>query len=330
VRQTPIGTPQTAFAQTGSMVYVASAAQQQDETELVWISRSGAEEPTSISGVGFQMPRVSPDGSRVIVAASRGGTASIGTVGDLWMYDLTRNTRSRLTFNGASSFPIWAPDGTRLAYSSGQTGQFQIHLKPFGVGTSEELLSSDRGTNYPLSWSRDGRYLASVSVDTKTFNDIWVADVSDHPTWRPFVQTPFREGAPTFSHDGRWIAYASEQSGRSEIYMRPFPGPGEEWTISPDGGTEPLWAKTAGQLFYLHGNEMMVVDINTGPPVTASRPRRLFEKPYTRSSGFWPNYDVAGDGQRFLMVKGKAEEAPPHINVVLNWQEELKQRVPTR
>ena len=101
-----------------------------------------------------------------------------------------------------------------------------------------------------------------MSVDTKTFNDIWVTGVGDRPTWRAFVQTPFREGAPAFSHDGRWMAYVSEQSGRSEIYMRPFPGPGEEWTISTDGGTEPVWARNAGQLFYRHGDEMMVVDVN--------------------------------------------------------------------
>jgi hypothetical protein len=147
---------------------------------------------------------------------------------------------------------------------------------------------------------------------------------------RPFVQTPFREGAPTFSYDGRWMAYASDQSGRSEIYMRPFPGPGEEWTISIDGGTEPLWATTGGQLFYRHGDEMMVVDVNTEPTVTASKPRRLFEKRYIRSTGFWPNYDVAGDGQRFLMVKGRAEEAPVHVNVVLNWFDELKRLVPAK
>ena len=122
----------------------------------------------------------------------------------------------------------------------------------------------------------------------------------------------------------------SEQSGRSEIYMRPFPGPGEEWTISTDGGTEPLWARKAGLLFYRQGDGMMVVDITTTPAVAVGKPRRLFEKRYNRSVGFWPNYDVTPDGQRLLMVKNSTSDAPTRINVVLNWLDELTRLVPPK
>jgi Tol biopolymer transport system component len=246
------------------------------------------------------------------------------------VFDLTRESRSRLTFDGLSTFPLWSPDGSRLAYSSGRGGPYQLHLKTFSGAGSDEEIPTDRGVNYPLSWSADGRFVATVSVDPASANDVWVLPVDDPSKWRPFVQTRFGEGAPSFSPDGRWIAYASEQSGRSEIYMRPFPGPGEEVTISTDGGSEPMWARRTGELFYRRGDAMMVVDITTTPMLSVSKPRRLFERPYNRTNGFWPNYDVSPDGQRLLMVKGSMPEAPKQINVVLNWTEELKRLVPIR
>jgi Tol biopolymer transport system component len=272
------------------------------------------------------MPRLSPDNRRVSVSLGA-GSAPGGNASDIWIYDLMRATRSRLTFDGNSAFPLWAPDGLRLAYSSSREGPFDLYVKTLGDQVSEVRHSTGRGINYPLSWSPDGRVLAVVSVNPATANDIWVFPVDQSSGSRPFLQTPFREGAPTFSSAGRWIAYASEQSGRSEIYMRPYPGPGEEWTISTDGGTEPLWARKAGLLFYRHGNAMMVVDIATAPAVSVGKPRQLFEKPYSRSVGFWPNYDVTADGQRLLMVQSRTLEASTRINIVLNWFDELKQRV---
>jgi dipeptidyl aminopeptidase/acylaminoacyl peptidase len=225
---------------------------------------------------------------------------------------------------------LWAPDGLRFAFSSSRDGPFDLYVKTLDDQTPEVRHRTGRAINYPLSWSPDSRFLALVSVNPATANDIWVYPVDQPSGARPFLQTPFREGAPTFSPDGRWIAYASEQSGRSEIYMRPFPGPGEEWTISTDGGTEPVWAKKAGLLFYRRGNAMMVVDITTAPGVAVGKPRRLFEKPYNRSVGFWPDYDVTADGQRLLMVQSSALEAPTRMNVVLHWFDELKQRVPLK
>jgi hypothetical protein len=112
--------------------------------------------------------------------------------------------------------------------------------------------------------------------------------------------------------------------------MRPIQGAGEEWTISSDGGTEPVWARKAPLLFYRHDDAMMVVDVVITPTVSAGKPRRLFEKRFQRSAAFWPNYDVTFDGRRLLMIKRAEQAAPTQINVVLNWFEELKQRVPTR
>jgi Tol biopolymer transport system component len=180
-----------------------------------------------------------------------------------------------------------------------------------------------------MSWSSDGSELAVVTIGQTTGQDIGVVDRRKPGQPRAFLNTKFREGAPTFSPDGRWIAYVSDKSGRNEVYMRPFQESGEEWTISTDGGNEPVWARNAALLFYRHDDAMMVVDVVTAPTVSAGKPRRLFEKRYQRSQAFWPNYDVTADGKRFLMIKRAEQTAPTHINVVLNWGEELKQRVPS-
>ncbi|HUU35762.1 MAG TPA: hypothetical protein VMW48_16965, partial [Vicinamibacterales bacterium] len=143
-----------------------------------------------------------------------------------------------------------------------------------------------------------------------------------------FVETQFREGGPVFSPDGKWIAYVSDESGRFEIYVRPFPGPGEKWALSAAGGNEPVWPRNGRQIFYRAGDTMMVVDVETTPSFSAGKPRKLFDNDYERSIALWANYDATPDGERLLMVRREAPTAPPtHINVVLNWLDELKQRL---
>ena len=144
------------------------------------------------------------------------------------------------------------------------------------------------------------------------------------------LRTPFYESGAKFSPDGRWLAYASDESGRFEIYVQPFPGPGGKLQVSTDGGTEPLWARN-GELFYRNGNRLMAVETKTDPTFSASTPKLLFEGPCERGAGAGgTNYAVTGDGQGFVMVKASGPEgsAPTQINVVLNWFEELKRRVP--
>jgi serine/threonine-protein kinase len=147
---------------------------------------------------------------------------------------------------------------------------------------------------------------------------------------QPFIRTPFNESAPQFSPDGHWMAYVSNESGPNEIYVQAYPGPGGKWQISTEGGTEPVWSRNGRELFYRNGNKMMAVDVATQPSFTGGKPRLLFEGPYVPTPATFPNYDVSSDGQRFLMLKPSesAEAAPTQINVVLNWFEELKRRVP--
>src|SRR5688572_1385157 len=318
VRQTAVGTAQISFSQTGALTYVPAGDGGRRDT-LMFVDASGAEQPTTVTGEAFSMPRLTPDLRRVALSIGAGSSAQ-GNLGDVWLYDLVRDTRSRLSFDGVTTFPLWDPSGGRLLVSSGQSGQYQIVMKRI-VGTASDIpLASNRGTNYPLSWSSDGKYVATVSVETGSANDIWILTPGTPPAWRPFVQTRFREGAPTFSHDGRLVAYASDQSGRSEIYVRPFPGPGEPLTVSTNGGSEPLFARGAPTLFYRRGEEMIAMNIAAGPPIELGTARVVFKRPYNPSNGFWPNYDVTSDGRRLLMVSGTAQETPSRVNVVLNWR----------
>src|SRR5262249_10888180 len=155
-----------------------------------------------------------------------------------------------------------------------------------------------------------------------TGRNIWVLSLRDHKV-QPFVRTPYEESAPKFSPDGKWLAYASDESERREVYVQPYPGPGGKWQISTDGGQEPVWNPKGGELFYRSGNKMMVVDIDTKSSFVAGKPRMLFEGVYLSTAASFAYYDVAPDGQRFLMLKPVDSQTgtPTQINVVLHWFE---------
>jgi serine/threonine-protein kinase len=208
-----------------------------------------------------------------------------------------------------------------------------------GSGTEERLTSSDLTTT-GFSVSPDGQVLASSGASGPgRFSNIWVVPLrsgsrqagTEDPKPRPFLQTRFTEFAPEFSPDGRWLAYTSAESGRFEVYVRPFPGPGGKFQISADGGTDPVWARNGRGLFYWSGTRMMAVDITTDPTFRAGTPRMLFEGAnYNQTPTSRADFDVSPDGQRFLMVKAAAanQNSLDQIHVVLNWFEELKRRVP--
>jgi eukaryotic-like serine/threonine-protein kinase len=321
IEQATWETPQVAFSQSGSLVYMPATASAVGN-ELVWVSLDGQVESTiPTAGRAYAWPRVSPDGHTI-------ATSIRGIPTDLWQYDIARETWSRITFDGNSEFPVWGPDSRKLIFDTGKTGPTEILAKPFDNTAVTSLVRGDQVV--PFSVTPDGKTLVYVVVDPKTLPDIWTLNLDDPSKRRPFLQTPFREGGPVLSPDGHWIAYVSDESGRSEVYVRAFPGPGQKWTISTDGGSEPIWPRKSDQIFYRAADAMMVVDVKTTPEFSAGKARRLFEQAYERSDAYWPNYDATPDGRRLLMIR---EIAPPHtaqrqINLVLNWTEELKQRVP--
>jgi hypothetical protein len=330
MQSTSTGAAQYSLSNTGSLVYVPGGVQSV-QSRLVWVSRNGAEQPLSPPARAYLGPRLSPDGRRVAVDIQEPES-------QIWLYDLSRETLTRLTFEGNNNLaPLWSPDGKRIAFISSKDGPQNIFWQlADGSGGLERLTTSDY-THVPMSWSPDGQLLSYTEVNPTTGYDLWVLRVGDPSAGsgqarkaQPFLRTPYNESVSRFSPDGRWLAYISDESGRYEIYVQPYPGPGGKWQISTEGGREPVWNRNGRELFYRSGDKMMAVDIATQPNFSAGKPHVLFEGPYEPAPLTNPNYDVSPDGQRFLMLKPveQAQAAPTQINVVLNWFEELKQKVP--
>jgi Tol biopolymer transport system component/predicted Ser/Thr protein kinase len=314
------GAAQFDFSSTGSLVYVPGSVQSA-QFKLVWVDRKGAEQAVPAPPHNYVLPRVSPDGKRVAAGIEEADS-------QIWLYDLSRDTLTRLTFEGTGNIdPLWTPDGKRITFKG--SGNRLFWQPTDGSGAAEALTSSElSGNNVPGSWTPDGQVLAFMEINPSTGYDIYTLPLKDRKP-QPFVRTPSLETAPRFSPDGRFIAYVSDESGRLEIYVRPYPGPGGKWQISTEGGSEPVWNPKGRELFYRAGKKMMAVDVTTEGTFSVGKPKVLFEGTYVLTPRSFPDYDVSPDGQRFLMLKAAEQATPTQINVVLNWFEELKQKVPT-
>jgi len=327
------GAAQYSISATGSLVYVSGGLESEAQSRLVWVSRNGTEQILAAPARPYWNPRLSPDGRRVAAVIQQEAETQI------WLYDLSRETLTRLTFEGRTNTnPAWAADGKRIAFTSNKEGPLNIFWQLADGSGGLERLTTSEYIHVPSSFSPDGQLLAFFEVNPSTQRDIWVMRMGDSSPGsgqigkaQPFLRTPFNETSPRFSPDGRWLAYYSNESGRFEIYVQPYPGPGGKWQISTEGGTEAVWNRNGRELFYRSGDKMMAVDIATQPGFAAGKPRMLFEGRYEEAPFPIPNYDVSPDGQRFLMLKPaeQAQAAQTQINVVLNWFEELKEKVPT-
>jgi serine/threonine protein kinase/Tol biopolymer transport system component len=319
VRESSPGAAQYGLSSSGTLVYV-SGGMQGSAARLVWVDRAGKEQPPAAAPHGYTYPRLSPDGRHIAVAISE-------TTTDVWLYDLARDALSRATFGGTNNDPVWSPDGKRLVFNSNRAGAVpNLFWQPAdGSGTVERLTTS-QFINAPQSWSPDGQTIAFSENTPETGIDIWTLALKDRKV-RPFLKTPANESDPRFSPDGHWIAYVSDESGRMEVYVQPYPGPGGKWQISAEGGTEPVWNPTGRELFYRSGNRMMAEPVTLQPEFSAGKPVTMFEGPWLPSASNIPNYDVSRDGQRFLMLKAADEDqGARQIVVVQNWLEELKKR----
>lgn len=317
------------FSASGIFVYAAgkSAAQ---AWQMSWLDGSGKRQPVLAALGAYATPRLSPDGRKV---------AFVGESSDSYVYDLERHTTTRLTFDGLSLVPVWSPDGRHLAFRT--TGkEFSISWeRSDGAGEPQKLLES---TNVlvPWSFSSDGRRLAYFEIGAQTGYDLWTLPLDltdpDHPKPgkpEPFLSTPAEELVPRFSPDGRWIAYRSDESGTTEIYVRPFPDAnGGKWQISSDGGLYAIWAPDGRQLFYeTADNHIMVMDYSIeGGSFIPGTPRLWSEEQL-----FYPgtsNLDLAPDGKRFLVLT--LPQAVPsavgsvHVTMLLNFFDELRRRIP--
>ena len=314
----------------GDLAYVPGPAEGGDR-RLVWVDRSGKAEPLPLPPASYLYPRISPDGRSLAVEIE-------GPNHDFYVYDFTRSVLSKMTTDGLSHDPVWTPDGKRLAFRSWQAGGMTMWWMPVDRSSTAVRLDPKGTRQSPVSFSPDGKYLTFDQKDPQTQDDAWVLPLDATGEARAVANTRFGEGSAKFSSDGRWIAYSSTESGKPEIYVQPFPGLGPKLQISNNGGTDPVWRRSGGELYYRSGNKMMVVSVTTSPEFRASAPKQLWEGNYSDGSGAScgmpgvssSNYDVTSDGQHFLMVRDDDRVGSNRIVVVLNWAEEIKAKVRTR
>jgi eukaryotic-like serine/threonine-protein kinase len=315
-----------AVSPTGVLAYRTGAAITAG-LQHTWFDREGKAtgtfgEPNNDFGV-----RLSPDGTH---AAERDAAGQ--TRGDIWLLDFARGVRTRLTFRQSlGSYPVWSPDGSRIAFSAGDSPDTIYEKSASGAGEEKELLKKPGEVMLPTSWSHDGRFLLYYTASVpKTGSDLWVLSLEGDRKAIPLLTTDFNEGLGDFSPDGRWVAYVSNESGRNEVYVRPFvasgpsgPSLGEgKWQVSKDGGTNPRWRADGKEIIFNFGLAILSVDVNaSGAGFQMGTAKQLFRAPANNG------WDVTGDGKRFLMIvppNQAAQAAPTPITVVLNWQADLK------
>jgi eukaryotic-like serine/threonine-protein kinase len=302
------------LAGDGTLLYAAGGVIA-EERDLVWVDLQGERTPADAVRRNYGAVRVAPRSGR-IAAVLQGSTF------DIWVLDPKRGSANRVSFGGDDTEPVWSPDESRLAWASTRTGIAQIFTRVVDGSLPEEQLTTLDELATPTSWSPDGNVLLFNRSQTgETQSDVWLLPLGREP--RPFVSSPFSEYGARFSPDGRFVAYVSNESGEYETYVTPFPGPGPRWKVSTGGGVAPVWSGRGDRLFYRWGPSFHAVDFRPGPPVVFSTPRLIFE---SRDYG---GYDASPDGERLLMVvSGRDHRTTRTLNLIANWTDELKRRVP--
>ena len=317
----------------GTLVYVPNTGGIGPRKRLVWVDQDGEEEVIAVRVANYRRPRVSPDGTRVAVEIiGISGTA-------IWVADVVRGTLDRVTSDAArSTAPVWTPDGKQLVFALARDGAISLARKSAdGTGDVEHLLAIEALMSLrPSSWSPNGSSLVFQQRTLGNARNIWMLSMEGELSPRPLLVSDADERNPVVSPNGQWMAYASDVTGRFEVYVQRFPGLGDRRAISANGGQAPTWAPDGRALFYLGTRgggapeEMVVVPIDPEPSLSLGTPEVLFA-PFDVVAGGSRHYDIAPGGQRFLMLANAGSgdgDSTPQINVVLNWTEELLERVP--
>ncbi|HKA36694.1 MAG TPA: protein kinase [Thermoanaerobaculia bacterium] len=315
-----IGLARFSVSRQGTLAYRTGEA----GSRLIWVDRSGKEIGTVGDPAEIGNPSMTSRGDRLAfnLADPRTGRSSI------WVRDLGRGVNSRFSFGATDEIcPLWSPDGSRLVFSNATDSGWEIQEK--GTGGEEEvktLVKPSAGADRTVAsdWSRDGRYIAYSQRSAETGWDIWMLPTFGDRKPMPFVKTGFAELLPVFSPDGKYVAYQSNESGRQEIYVRGFPGPGSKWQISSGGGTEPSWRVDGKEIFYRAADQkLMTVEVAAGKEgLQAGTPQPLFLA-RVQTGGARNKYLPSADGQRFLVVGPLSRESMVPTAVVLNWSADL-------
>jgi eukaryotic-like serine/threonine-protein kinase len=294
------GVPLIDISESGTITYSPTTA----SSRLVWVSRGGQEEVLNGDSRNYTNPRISPDFQRVIVQA-----------GDLWIQDLARGTFSRVT-NGdvqTNGFPAWISN-THVLYRSLAGLRMQ---GTNGPGDDARVIAQTTALDYPISLAPDGDTLLFLRSSEASSFDIMALSLREPSKQRPLLHTPAYESGARLSPDSRLLLYVSNETGRNEVYVTPYPDLSERLQISTQGGTQAAWNPNGKEIFYRIDDKMMAVDVTTTAALKLSAPKVLFDARYAYGAGVTiPNFDVSRDGQRFLMVK--PESGAGRINVVLN------------
>jgi hypothetical protein len=315
-------------ARDGTLAYLSVGGAEGTSRTLVWVDRLGIETPIGAPPRPYFLPALSPDGARVSVFAN-------DQESDLWLWDLGRSTLSRLTaVPGRDVLQIWTPDSRRVIFSSERAGGRNLFsVAADGTGAVERLLESPN-TQYPMALAPDGRRLIFSDETPQTSIDLMALELDGTRRVTPLLQSRFVERNGAVSPDGRWLAYEADDSGRFEIYVRPYPDVTSGLSlVSTNGGTKPIWARSGQELFYVSSTgALMRVGVEGGPSWSATAPSVVVKEGYFTNPVWWGrSYDISPDGTRFLMIKEGGPDGaapPPSLVVVQHWFEDLKRLVP--
>jgi serine/threonine protein kinase len=314
-------------SKNGILVFRSSSAQ---FSHLTWFDRQGKAKGTAEgSGTACLGLDLSPDGAQAAISWI---DSQKSTANDLWLLDFARGRNTRFTFGKGGNYdPIWSPDGNRIIFNSDRDGSMNLYQKLASGVKEEELLLKSSENKYPTSWSSDGRFLMYIARNAKNKDDLWVFPLEGDHKPIPFQSHEFTEKNGRFSPDMRWVAYESDESGTAEIYVQAFSQASAgasstasgKWLVSKGGGIAPRWRGDNKELFYrAPDGKVMAVDVTAGTVFQAGTPKPLFQVPLAGTS--IDRWDVASDGNRFLLVTPAAESRPSPFNVILNWTSLLK------
>jgi serine/threonine-protein kinase len=301
-------------SQAGALVYRSAGPPLR--RRLVWVDRRGTVEPLPAAPRWYQNPRLSPDDRYIAVGIEDGPDRSI------WTYDLRDDRLARLTSGGSNLWAAWSPDGTRVAYASNRPGtSWDLVWKAADGNGEEEVLFAGPEIQHPGSFAHDGT-LAFTQIEASGW-DVWLVRPGTGAEPGLLLGTGADERSPALSPDGQWIAYASNESGRSQIFVRPLAERSRWWQVSNDGGEEPVWARSGTELFFRDGPRLMSVELRSGAAFPFGKPRVLFEGEFESDTPGTQSYDVTGDGRRFLMTQ-RTSSPGGRWNVVVNWHTDLQ------
>jgi Tol biopolymer transport system component len=305
------------FDVAGKGTLVAQTGKGAAKSQLKWFDRSGKPVGTVGAPGYFGNLRISPDGRRVAADQAEPDGRHIS----VWIHELANDAVTRFTFGGYDQLPIWSPDGKQVTFTSNRKDYFSLYQKNAdGSGSEEEIANLGVQEQLCWDWSHDGRYLLFGKG-----TELWYLSLPERQA-KPLLQAKWIVLNAQFSPDGRWVAYASNETGKWEIYVSPFASPNSKWQVSRAGGEEPRWRRDSKELFYLSGEgKMMAVAVKTGNNFEAGPPVTLFQthtrQPISYQDVFF--YDVSGDGQKFLINTKVDEPNAAPLSVILNWASEM-------